>query len=128
MADCTCDGDRVSYPVVPGEPGWDNDCAVHGVRALLMTPLKPGTIEKLSDRLAELERTANQRQSVRLTIWFEPGVDECDVEDLTEAAIETLARFRQVEEVTVIEDIGSRRQVDVLTDEHRDTVWADTDT
>lgn len=104
MAECTCTND----PVVPGEPGWDNECLTHGVRALLMTPLKPGTIEKLPERLAELQRLANQRQSMRLIIWFEPGVGEHDVDDLTEAAIETLSQFRQVEEVTVIEDVSEQ--------------------
>lgn len=108
MADCTCDGDRVSYPVVPGEPGWDKDCVRHGVRALLMTPMTPEHAAALPERIAAMQRLANQRQRVRLTIWFEPGVGEHDVDDLTEAAIETLSRFRQVEEVTVIEDVRTR--------------------
>ena len=104
MSECTCDGDQVSYPVVPGEPGWDNECAVHGVRALLMTPLKPGTIEKLPERIAELERAADDaRQSVTVTVWFTPEVTPDRLDDMTLAIQQTLCRARQVEEVTVIE-------------------------
>lgn len=108
MADCTCDGDRVSYPVVPGEDGWDKDCVRHGVRALLMTPMTPEDAAALPARIAAMQRLANQRQSVTLTVWFEPGTAPDELEDLTDAAVETLARFRQVSAVTVIEETDGR--------------------
>lgn len=103
MADCTCDG-----LVPPGEPGWDNECVQHGVRALLMTPMKPEDFAALPERIAAMQRAANRRQHVTLTIWFAPDTDLDELQALTDAAVETLSRFRQVDAVTVIADEEGR--------------------